>query len=185
MNNIKLTRADLIVLSLLLERPMHGYELAQEYDRQEVKDWASVSKAQVYYALTKLDKSELIIAEPGDEADGQRGKTAYRVSPQGESSLQTHLTENHWFTERRPQPFTTWTGLSIHCSEKSRARMFNLRGRFLASELLRERASYAQVAMMTSERSKVGLKIIELTISLIETEIAWLDSLQAASKKLK
>ena len=49
-----LTTADLVVLSLLAERAMHGYELLGEYDRQEVVDWASVSKAQVYYALQKL-----------------------------------------------------------------------------------------------------------------------------------
>jgi DNA-binding PadR family transcriptional regulator len=29
------TTADLVVLSLLLERPMHGYDLLDEYRRQE------------------------------------------------------------------------------------------------------------------------------------------------------
>ncbi len=177
MTTTKLTPADLIVLSLLLERPMHGYELAQEYDRQEVRDWASVSKAQVYYALKKLEKSGLITASP-DQADGDpRGKTSFRVTPRGKSLLQAHLVETHWIEERRPQPFTTWTGLSIHCPEQSRSSMFKQRREFLSRELLREGASYEQVAAMSSDRSRAGLKIIKLTISLIETEIAWLDSL--------
>ena len=46
-----LTTADLVVLSLLAERNMHGYDLLAEYSRQEVADWASISKAQLYYAL--------------------------------------------------------------------------------------------------------------------------------------
>ena len=49
-----LTTADLVVLSLLAEQPMHGYDLLAEYERQEVVDWASVSKAQLYYARAKL-----------------------------------------------------------------------------------------------------------------------------------
>jgi DNA-binding PadR family transcriptional regulator len=33
-----------VVLSLLAERAMHGYELLKEYERQEVADWAPVSR---------------------------------------------------------------------------------------------------------------------------------------------
>ena len=179
MSAVALTPADLIVLSLLLERPMHGYDLAQEYDRQEVKDWASVSKAQVYYALKKLEKNGLIVAKAAPAEGDSRGKTAYRVTPQGRVLMQAHLTKPHWIEERRPQPFTTWVGLSIHCAEKNRLAMFKQRREFLASELLRELASYKQVTAMTSERAKAGLKIIRLTISLIETEIAWLDALNS------
>lgn len=40
--------ADLVVLSLLAERAMHGYELLKEYERQEVADWAPVSRPHVY-----------------------------------------------------------------------------------------------------------------------------------------
>ncbi len=47
----RLTTADLVVLSLLREQPMHGYDLLAAYQRQEVEDWASVSKAQVYRGI--------------------------------------------------------------------------------------------------------------------------------------
>ncbi len=177
MESPKLTQADLVVLSLLLERPMHGYDLVQEYSRQEVRDWASVSKAQVYYALKKLEEYGLIVGEmPADDGD-KRGKTIYTVAAAGRATLEAQLSERHWIEERHPQPFTTWTGLSIHCSDELRRQMIERRRVFLEQELQRERASYAFVAQMTSERSKAGLKIISLTIALIETEIEWLASL--------
>ncbi|MDB4889201.1 MAG: hypothetical protein JWL61_1056, partial [Gemmatimonadetes bacterium] len=44
-----LTVADLVVLSMLAERAMHGYELWAELERRQVHDWASISKPQVYY----------------------------------------------------------------------------------------------------------------------------------------
>ena len=68
-----LTTADVVVLSLLTERAMHGYDLISEYERQEVVDWASVSKAQVYYALQKLERLGLI--EASADAVGARERT--------------------------------------------------------------------------------------------------------------
>lgn len=177
MSVLKLTQADLVVLSLLLERPMHGYDLVQQYERQEVRDWASVSKAQVYYALKKLDEAGLIVADGDADAVDARGKTIYTVTPQGNAALEGELSENYWLEQRRPQPFTTWFGLSIDSSEEMRHTMIGRRRAFLESELQRERVSYDVVAQMTSERSKAGLKIIALTIALIETEINWIDSI--------
>ena len=67
-----LTTADLVVLSLLTERAMHGYELLGEYERQEIADWASVSKAQVYYALQKLAELDLIEPLTAEPIGGER-----------------------------------------------------------------------------------------------------------------
>ena len=49
-----LTTPDLIALSLLAERPMHGYELTRVLEYRDVEDWAAISKPQVYYSLRKL-----------------------------------------------------------------------------------------------------------------------------------
>ena len=49
-----LTTPDMVVLSLIAERPMHGYDISAELDRRLIRDWASVSRAQVYYSLEKL-----------------------------------------------------------------------------------------------------------------------------------
>ena len=158
---------------------MHGYDLVQQYERQEVRDWASVSKAQVYYALKKLEEGRLIIAnEVGNDVD-MRGKTVYNVTPEGKTALENELGESYWLVQRRPQPFTTWIGLSVHYPETMRRDMIDRRRAFLESELHRERESHDLVAQMTTERSKAGLKIIALTIAFIETEINWIDSMRS------
>lgn len=175
----KLTQADLVVLSLLLEQSMHGYDLVQQYERQEVRDWASVSKAQVYYALKKLEEGGLLSADDPEDNVDMRGKTVYRVTHEGKAALENELSESHWIEQRRPQPFTTWMGLSIHSLEDMRRNMIDRRRAFLESELHREQASYHLVAQMTTERSKAGLKIIALTIALIETEINWINSMHS------
>jgi hypothetical protein len=58
-----LTTPDLVLLSLLVERPMHGYEANQELVRREVQDWAGVSRPQVYYSLEKLALADALERE--------------------------------------------------------------------------------------------------------------------------
>ncbi len=50
----ELTTPDLVILSLLAERAMHGYQVNLELERREVRDWAGISRPQVYYSLEKL-----------------------------------------------------------------------------------------------------------------------------------
>src|SRR5207244_13151569 len=48
------TTPDLVILSLLAERSMHGYEVNAELERREARDWVAISRPQIYYSLEKL-----------------------------------------------------------------------------------------------------------------------------------
>ena len=66
-----MTLADLVVLSMLSERSMHGYELWAELERRQVEKWASISRAQVYYSLRKLaDSRHIVSARDSDSSLG-------------------------------------------------------------------------------------------------------------------
>src|ERR1700719_4263036 len=56
----QLTTPDLVLLSLLSERPMPGYQANLELERRQVRDWAGISRPQVYYSLEKLARAGLI-----------------------------------------------------------------------------------------------------------------------------
>src|ERR1700722_14651862 len=56
----ELTTPDLVLLSLLAEQPMHGYHANAELERREVRDWAAISRPQIYYSIEKLAKFGLI-----------------------------------------------------------------------------------------------------------------------------
>src|SRR6059058_4674055 len=63
-----LTTPDLVLLSLLAEQPMHGYQANAELERRQVRDWAAISRPQIYYSLEKLARAELI-SPARDRAD--------------------------------------------------------------------------------------------------------------------
>src|SRR5438445_9066148 len=67
---VELTTPDLVLLSLLAERPMHGYQANAELERREIRDWANVSLPQVYYSLDKLARGGLIRSLETEEPAG-------------------------------------------------------------------------------------------------------------------
>ena len=176
-----LTMADVVVLRVLEERAMHGYALLGEYERQEVADWASVSKAQVYYALKKLAEMDLIKAdgELPDARAASRNRTVYRPTATGRERLLTALSDEAWARLRTPHPFATWTSLAIHLPRSAARQVRSARRTFLEAELARGHASLAYMATLFGDRARAGDAIIRLVIIQMEAEIAWLTTLDA------
>ena len=56
----ELTAHDLVILSVITEKPIHGYGLNQTLQERDVQDWAAMSKPQIYYSLKKLQKKKLV-----------------------------------------------------------------------------------------------------------------------------
>lgn len=159
---------------------MHGYDLVREYERQEVADWASVSKAQVYYALQKLAGLELIKPVRSDRAADARDKVIFQPTDEGLAGLALALSERDWASTRVAQPFATWLGLSIHLPEAEVSQLLNDRATFLAAEIARERASLAYIKTLTSPRARAGENIVALVIAQLEAEQVWLGQLISA-----
>ena len=76
-----LTKNDLLVLSFLLERPMHGYEISQAIKSEQIEVWFEISTASVYYSLNKLRKSSIIAEARSHGSSGE--KTIYHVTEHG------------------------------------------------------------------------------------------------------
>ena len=202
-----LTAADLVVLGLLLERPMHGYEVNQELARREVRDWAGVSRPQVYYSLRKLALAGHIGPSPGRAAGAERGsaergsaergsaergsaergsaeggpeRRVYRVTAAGRRAYAAALARPEWATQRPPPPFVTWLVLATHADPAVRARQLARRRAFLEAEAMRERATLAAILAGTGPAVVVAALVVRLTIRQFETELAWLDEVAAA-----
>src|SRR5258706_14717639 len=64
---LALTTPDLVLLSLLAERPMHGYQANLELERRESRDWGGSSRPQGYFSPGKFAGAGEI---PALESDG-------------------------------------------------------------------------------------------------------------------
>lgn len=81
-----LTRVDLLVLGMLLDRPMHGYELLQTLRAAGVEEWFPLSIAGPYYSLGKLRDRGFVTEMPQRSAAGGI-KTIYRLTEEGRAAF--------------------------------------------------------------------------------------------------
>src|SRR5260370_38477383 len=110
--NSTLTTPDLVLLSLLAERPMHGYQANLELERREVRDWAAISRPQVYYSLEKLAQQGLLREADASEPAAGPERRVYTTSARGRTALATALDREDWTTGRDRPLFLTWLALS-------------------------------------------------------------------------
>ncbi len=169
------TLADLVVLGLLCEQPMHGYQLVAELERRDVQDWASISRPHVYYSLKKLARLDMI--EPAEDAARPAGpaRLIYGVTAAGRQALATALAAKHWALQRPPPPFLTWLALSIHAQPADRRVLIETRRHFLAAQLARERATLLAIEADTGPSTGVAAAMVGLCIRQFEVELAWLN----------
>src|SRR5690349_5339273 len=102
-----LTTPDLVLMSLLAERPMHGYQANLELERREIQDWAAISRPQVYYSVEKLARAGMLRRlETGAAAAGPERDT-FETTEKGREALADALEREEWTTQRDHPAFLT------------------------------------------------------------------------------
>ena len=77
-----MTNAELSILSLIAERPRHGYEIEQVIEERGMRDWTEIGFSSIYYLLKKLEKEGLIAGRLEEAARGP-ARTVYSATQAG------------------------------------------------------------------------------------------------------
>jgi DNA-binding PadR family transcriptional regulator len=174
-----LTVPDLVLLSLLAEQPMHGYQANLELERRQVQDWAGVSRPQVYYSLEKLARLGLI-AETGDRepALGPE-RRIFSTTAKGRAALTAALEREDWTNQRDRPPFLTWMALSWQASPAIVLKQLSRREKFLEAELSREQETLRAVEKEVGHGFHEAVWMIKLVIDQFCAELHWLRQVAA------
>jgi len=175
----ELTVPDLVLLSLLAEQPMHGYQANLELERRQVQDWAGVSRPQVYYSLEKLARLGLI-AETGDRepALGPE-RRIFSTTAKGRAALSASLEREDWTNQRDRPPFLTWMALSWQASPATVLNQLRRREKFLKTELAREQETLRAVEAEVGHGFHEAVWMLKLVIEQFRTELLWLRQVAA------
>src|SRR5437763_12548871 len=90
-NETRLTTPDLVILSLLAERAMHGYEVNATLEDRKIRDWAPASRPQIYYSLDKLTKLRLIRVTSEDSPSAGPERRVLETTQLGKARLAAAL----------------------------------------------------------------------------------------------
>src|SRR5262252_10654707 len=88
---VGLTTPDLVLLSLLAERAMHGYQANAELERRCIRDWAAISRPQIYYSLEKLAGAGMIRRVETEEPAAGPERQKYETTAAGRQALASAL----------------------------------------------------------------------------------------------
>jgi DNA-binding PadR family transcriptional regulator len=169
-----LTTPDLVILSLLAERGMHGYEVNLELERRCVRDWAGISRPQVYYSLEKLADAGLIRAGQNDEPAAGPERRVFQTTAKGEHALSGALEREDWTTQRERPAFLTWVALSWQARDGVFRKQVARRKNFLESELERERETLRSILKEVGHPYHEAVWMVTLMIEQFKTELRWL-----------
>jgi DNA-binding PadR family transcriptional regulator len=176
-NGNNLTTADLVLLSLLAEQPMHGYQANAELKRREIRDWAAISRPQIYYSLEKLARRKLVRRLASKEASLGPEKQRFAATREGLAALAEALEQQSWSTQRERPAFLTWMALSWLARKGVFSRQLRLRREFLRCELARERKTLESVRKEVGHPYHEAVWMLKLIVAQLETELRWITRL--------
>jgi DNA-binding PadR family transcriptional regulator len=165
------TKVDLLLLGLLLDRPMHGYELYQQLKAEGIDDWFNISMAGVYYSLGKL-RDQGWVVESQQRSQRSARKSIYHLREEGRDAFFAAM-EAHARDEEREYLNYDLVIYLLNKVPLGRAiALLDERQAFLAREM------DAVEAAMAEERGANGspltLAVLDHRRRYLEMEQAWL-----------
>ena len=176
---VRVSRVEVVVLGLLAEEPMHGYDLMERFRSRSMGFWVDVGRASVYQALRRMERDRLVV---GRSQRGREGpdRRVFRITRAGRSRLRSGIAERVGALE----PFQSEAGVALgflDLPEAGGPREALARReaavRDLMDTLTTERARLAGAARPGDTTPRLMLDRQE---ALARAELAWIRSARSA-----
>jgi DNA-binding PadR family transcriptional regulator len=175
---LALTTPDLVLLSLLAERPMHGYQANAELERREIRDWAGISRPQVYYSMEKLTRAGLLRGAENAEPAAGPDRSVFETTAKGKQALADALEREEWTTQRERPAFQTWLALSWQARPGVLQAQIERRRKFLEREVAREKEILRSVLEEVGHPYHEAVWMLSFVIEQFKLELRWLRKLR-------
>ena len=165
----------LVILGLLRERPLYGYEIKRIIE-EHMGDWTNIAFGSIYFALAKLAE-EGFIKKAATRQEGNRpSRSIYQISDSGREEFM-HLLHETWSDVERHY-FAFDIGLAFIEALPIEEVKGHLHGRIgqLESSLQHLYAHQEEVLAM-KEVSRKASAIFEHSRVHLEAELAWTQGL--------
>ncbi len=163
-----MTNAELAILSLVAERPRHGYEIEQVIEHRGMRDWTELGFSSIYYLLKKLERDGLIESrlEPAGRGPARR---VYQAIPAGYQALETAVLDVLSTPQRAYPPLQLGlANLPVVDTEQALAALKH----YCAA--LAERLAHVRERRVAQQPLPYFVDaMFDHSVSLIEAELAW------------
>jgi DNA-binding PadR family transcriptional regulator len=170
---MRVSKVEVVVLGLLAEEPLYGYELLERVRSHSLGFWVEVGRASVYQALRRLEEQRLVSGRSQEGTEGP-DRRVYRITAAGRARLRAGVRERC----ADAHPYETGAALALgfaHLLPPDDARRaVRERGAALDGWRSRLAEERARADSTRGPGRAVALRMLELQDALAETEQRWL-----------
>ena len=177
-------KVEVVILGLLAEEPLYGYELLERFRARGMGFWVEVARASVYQALRRLEARGLVSGRLQEGSEGP-DRRVYRISATGRARLRAALRERC----ADAGPYDTDAALAlgfVHLLPLDDARRaVGKRGSALTEWRATIAAERERTASTPGAAGAIARRMLDLQDALAEAEQRWLESFAGDLAKLR
>lgn len=168
-----MTDAELAILSIIAEGPIHGYDLQTVIAERGLRAWTQIGVSSIYYVLEKLERQGLIESTITQGAE-DTVRRQYQITTAGFGVLQTAVADLISTPREHADEFEL--GLAnLHVLRPSQIRTALTAYRQELTTRLAQ-ACQRQAALKANQPPLHVAAMLGHRIALLEAELAWMDS---------
>jgi PadR family transcriptional regulator PadR len=175
---MKTSKVEVVVLGLLAEEPLYGYDLLERFRTRSMGFWVEVGKASVYQVLRRLERDGSINGRSQEGSEGP-DRRVYRITKSGRDRLRSGLSERVASLE----PYETDGGLALgfaHLLSASDARKaVDARESAVRDLLDAVRTERARVTADRGAGRSVSTAMLQRQESFAKAELGWIKGFRA------
>jgi DNA-binding PadR family transcriptional regulator len=178
------SKVEVVVLGLLAEEPLYGYDLLERFRTRSMGFWVEVGKASVYQVLKRLERAGSISgkAQGGTEGPDRR---VFRITKLGRDRLRQGVVERL----ASARPYETDAGVALgfaHLLPQTEMRMVGeTRERSVRDLLEAVTTELARTSGESGSDRAMSTAMLQQQAALAEAELAWLKTYRSALSKTR
>ncbi len=161
----------LVILGLLRERPLHGYEIKQIIE-EHMGDWTNIAFGSIYFALAKLAE-EGHVEQVGISQEGRRpSRMIYQITQAGRQEFMRLLRETLRESERHY--YAIDVGLAFMKALPQEEVKGYLQGRITAlEEIIQHISEHRNEQLAQLEVPRMAAAVFDHSLAHFQAELTW------------
>jgi DNA-binding PadR family transcriptional regulator len=178
------TKAEIVVLGLLAEGPMHGYDLLERFRTRSMGFWTELSRASVYQVLKRFERDGLVT---GKAQEGREGpdRRVFRITRHGRDHLAEGVIEMAGDLVPLDSQAAVALGFAHAVPAATAKAAADARERSIRDLLEALRTELDRTAAEHDPGRSVSAAMLRQQETFAEAELAWLTSYRATLGKVR
>jgi DNA-binding PadR family transcriptional regulator len=177
-----MTIAEFSILSLVVRRPCHGYEIERIIRQRGMRDWTEIGFSSIYYLLQRLETKKYVQSRMQSKATGGAERRIYRATAAGRKTWHAEVIKALSKPRRAYVPFLAGLFNLAHLSRNEKLQSLML----YSNKLNERRILVRENRRKAKKRGQIPWHadlMFDYSLKMTEAELEWINRLVSSISK--